>query len=764
MRVQKGSITVMLLLVLCAVVMAVTLVVEAARIRIAEGQAKRAVDTAVFSALSSYDQDTKDDYGLFYRYGASGLEVELQEAVEKTLLIHDGSDAWQPYEYQVDGLKVRVMFPLNDKDSLKHQIVEYMKYRGPVELVGETAEKLSAFFAMQSTAKVLKEDLAVDKKLKRMVTEVEALKKEVAMIQSFSLEDHRALCREAASWVSLFEAIEELEQDIAQLQETIEMMGYEGTENYQSALEAKYISLTEKQNEISAEAEALYECLAPVVAAHESALESCRRLKILGPEVAAAIKRAEAVMKNEKGAIADVKSDLAEKYKKYKQYADPKALDALEQQLDANLSILKPQLHALGRIKDRGEEPGNYPAVFTDTGYGSCSFEPEPFPGGDVTAGGTPVKLDWGVVEGLLAELKQMKESLRQLTSTEDEGRGAIEKCPGGGSGAETKAEEPKNTGDAYDQANDTVAGALENVGGGSQEGGPDNGALIEGLADGALSLTDELYDGLLINEYALLTFNNRVDPGGHEKHLMSETEVEYILIGSRSPMTNAALAQGEILAWRTVFNAVSFSVLCNEVKTAIDGAAVGLNAATGIPYPLWKGTLTGLLAMLEACADVSRMYQGESIPMVKYTPGELSIMQMLEDALSRLGVQKGSAGDGSRKSDAPSSSPKEGKALGKKADGENLLVDYTDHLRAMLMYRTLLGQGNTALYRIQDLIYTNIKHTRGNYNPAMHFNFIEVDARLIIKSFFPNLNGIKSGFRGIPMRHVLTIECGRGY
>ncbi len=759
MKAQKGSITVMLILVLCALVMAVTLVVEVARIKIAEGQAKRAVDTALFSALAAYDQDTKDDYGLFYRYDAQGLDQEIREEVEKTLLINDGSAAWHPYEFQVQSLEVRALFPLNEKESIKHQIVEYMKYRGPEELVGEVAEKLGAFFSMQATAQVMKEDLTVDSKLKRIVMEIEALKKEIATIGSFPPEAHQVLCREAKSWSAALREIKDLEEDIEQLEETIEYLGYTETEQYQRTLEEKREERGEKQDEIRSQSEASYETLAPVVAAHERAIKSCERLKTLGPEVEAAIRNAEQKISREAGAIPEVTSNLKNKYDQYKAYANQKDLGELENRLKGNLAVTKPQLQALKQISGSGEAPADYPGVFSGS-IQVCGFKPTPFPGVPEAAG-TPVELDWGVIKNLMGELGRLKEGLKALTSTVDQG--PIAQCPGGGKGAPTAKPVSDSSGDAYDQANDTVSGAFGQVGRASEgNSGFDSNALIEGLAGGTLSLSKDLFESLLVNEYVLDTFNNRLDKGVHGKHILSETEVEYILIGSSSPSTNAALAQGEILAWRTVFNAISFTVCCKEVSTVIDEASLALNLSTGIPYPLWKGTLTGLFSMIEACADVSRMYADDSITMIKYKVSELSIYQILQDTLNRLGVKPGAAADaGSEGGTAPKGTAK---TIGKSTAGKNLTVDYEDHLRAMLLYRSMLGQGDTTLYRIQDLVYTNIKATRGEYDPSKHVNFIEADVQFTIKSFFPNLSGINAQVDGIPMGHTISVSCGRGY
>lgn len=753
MKAYKGSITVMLILVLCAIILSVTLVVEVARIRIAEGQAKRAVDTALFSALASYDQDTKDDYGLFYRYGTDDLENEIQGAAEKTLLINDGSSAWHPYEFQIKAMKVRLLFPLNDKESIKHQIVEYMKYRGPVELSGDVVVKLGAFFSMQSTSRVMKEDMNVDKCLKKITKEIESLSKEMTIIEGFTLEKHSALCRDANSLSGLFSQIKQLEYDIEILEEREDLISSGEPGNNASQLDAKRKELSTKLDEVKSNAENYYQDLSPIVTAHENAVKHIVKLKVLGHEAETAIKMAEDKMNSEKGLITNVKSGLENKYAGYKNYVNRNNIAGLERSLTNNLIVIKPQLKALERIKESGEKPGDYPSVFSRNGYQGCGFESEPFPGTE-NVNMEPMKFDWGLVNEILDELDLMKKQIKTLAKTDDDEKGSILKCPDGGVGEETKESVSPVSEDPFDRANDTVASAYEQIGGDYIPGFESND-LINGLTQGAAELSRDAYDSLLINEYVLKTFNNRTNEEGkvHEKHHLSETEVEYILIGSTSPSRNALLVQSEILAWRTVFNAISFTVYCKEVSNALDEASLALNAATGIPYPLWKGTLTGLFALMESCLDVIQLYANNEIPMFKYRISELSIVRRLQEISDRIGSKQKLQITDDAETLKKTSTPE-----------KKLMVDYEDHLRAMLLYRAMSGQTDTILYRVQDLVYTNIRKIHDDYDPSKHFNFIEADAQFTIKSFFPNLSGINAEFKGIPMRHTISVECGRGY
>ncbi len=735
MKVEKGSITVMLILVLCAILMAVTLVVETARIKIAENQAKRAVDTALFSALASFDQDTKDEYGLFYRYGTKELGAEVREAVEKSLLINDGTSAWHPYAFQIKSLKVRTLFPLNDQESIKHQIVEYMKYRGPVTLVGDVMDKLGAFFSMQSTARVMKADMAVDRKIKRLADEIKAVQELMPTVTGYSdakLRSFNGYARTVAEKAMQLETLEREADDLDPLEDAGEI----------ADIRNRMDALRENMNDAG---QALLDEITPVLEANRLALEICRELKQLGPEIEQAIGSAESALNQEEHVNPEVRADLEKKYEDYRQYCSTAFLKDMEGALENNVALLEPKVALLERLLGGGTS-GYNPSAFSQAGYQSVSFDPPTYPGSPENPETGPVDVTPESILRLLSTVNDYIEEIKTSLWVED--KGPILNCPGNRF-SEVEETVPAAAGNDYDGANDTLTSIYDSV------GQPvDSDSLIDSLGKGTLNASDEIYDALLVNEYVLSTFNSRED-GERDTHTLKETEVEYVLVGSRNPQINASVSQLEIIAWRTVFNAVSFAYYCPEISKRIDGASAALNALTGVPYPVWKSVITGLLSFVESYADTKRMIEGESIPMFKFRLNDTSLAtecrELFPDAGSEASGKKAEVG-------------KTSSNLGENPVSRDLMVDYEDHLRAMLLYRSLLGQSDTTLCRIQDLVYTNIRQVRGTYDPSKHFNFIEADAQFTIKSFFPNLSGIRFQTDGIPMRHTIHVECGRGY
>ncbi len=740
MKSHRGSITVMLILVLCAILMAVTLVVEVARVRIAEGQARRAVDTAIFSALAAYDQDTKDDYGLFYRYGTDGLKDEIQSAVEKSLLINDGSSSWHPYEYNVEAMDVRILFPLNDTESLRHQIVEHMKYRGPAELIGDTAEKLKAFFSMQSTAKVMKADLAVDMKIKKLSELINQLKDRMGTVSGYTDSELGNFNGYAMRVAGMAMNIKSMEKKIDKIKSQWEALSPEDAEMLASLQD----HADSARDEMQTAGESLLNEIETVLTANTNALEICKELKRLGVEIERAIGNAESVMSKDENVIPGVQKDLKEKYAEYRQYTNVKDLDVIIRALESNVSLLEPKREMLRDLL-AGTAPGGRPSAFETLGYKTTKFAHADYSTNQEKGTGTAVNITPETVYKLMAVAKSIKEKLERTVGTTD--RGSVQSCRGN---SFSEAEETPliSSGNSYEAANDTLSSAYGQIG-----KDVDSRELMDGLADGTLKLGKEAFESLLINEYVLATFNNR-EEGGRAKHVMKETEVEYVLVGSQNPQVNAAVSQLEIIAWRTVFNTVSFGYCCPEITRAIDSAAAVLNGATGVPYPVWKGIITGLLALVESVLDTMTLFEDESIAMLKFRVEDTSFLFQIKELAAELGIKPTANFDAEKNSNE--------KLGGMPA--KNLKVDYEDHLRAMLMYRSLLGQEQVILRRIQDLIYTNISDSRGEYDSSIHFNFIEVDAKLSIKSFFPSISAINAHLDGVPMRHVLNVECGRGY
>lgn len=735
---RRGSVTVLLLLVLCSSILAVAVVVEAARVHIARKQAQRGADAAAFSALAAYDQDLKDGYGLFYRYDDGSLEEEVQAQLQKTLLMSGETTGWRPYDYRMTSLRVQGQYPFTDPQSLRQQILEHMKYRGPMVLVGETAEKLGLFLRVQETARVMEADLTADRLLMRFSQLVQELQAPLGVVNS--LEDSQLVYYDgygakAAEKAYAIRLAEERLRRLDPVADSEEIAYQEGL-------------LAADRSQVQETVSWLTGALKPVLEANRTALKLCDELIRLRPQAEAAVNRAEDLLAQEDHVVEEVDASLREKYGQYRAYLQGGLLEQQKEVLLKNVRLLEERIRVLEGLT-AGEAHGYRPSVFDNAGYRKADAPPPQYPGDGGRADGAGPAVTPELIRKLSGKAKACLESLKRSVIVTDQG--PVASCPGSGSGPVSGAEGPVFREGDFESAGEDLGALYGSIGAPTEGGG-----LIEGIRGGALDVPSAVYESLLINEYVLTTFNCRSD-GGRAKHALEETEVEYILIGSASPQTNATLSQLEILAWRTAFNAVSFGYYCPEIARMIDSAAVGLNGLTGIPYPVWKGVLTGLMALIDGYADTKRLVEAESVMLLKYRLADTSLAMEFQELLSDAGTDPAEAPP-----EAPSSGSPE--KAGFKETGKNLTVDYEDHLRAMLLYRALSGGDSRTLERVQDLIYMNLSQSREAYDPGRHINSVSVEAVFTIKSFFSALGGIRADLDGLPLRQQISVEAVRGY
>jgi len=178
---HRGAISVFLLVVFMISYVFMGLLTDAGRYQLAQTYAEAALDTATKSVMSHYDKLMFDLYGLF----STDIEIPegktLEEAIEdcyrnyidetlaivdcdtsqyKTLLnelLHadDPTNYYSTktlYDFNVDYFQAGSNLTLGSTANVENQIIEYMKFRAPVELMEETEgflEKLNEIINMK---------------------------------------------------------------------------------------------------------------------------------------------------------------------------------------------------------------------------------------------------------------------------------------------------------------------------------------------------------------------------------------------------------------------------------------------------------------------------------------------------------------------------------------------------------------------------------------------------------------------------------------
>lgn len=151
MREERGAITIFLVIIFTALFVLAGLLVDVARIKIAERRVENAVEVAARSALAAYDTNLVGQFGLY------GVNLENQsEAVQRYLRlnIEERHEGFTFVDYRIENIYLEALPSqslLND-ELFEKQILEYMKYKAPITV----GEKLIEKFTEGSLSKLTK--------------------------------------------------------------------------------------------------------------------------------------------------------------------------------------------------------------------------------------------------------------------------------------------------------------------------------------------------------------------------------------------------------------------------------------------------------------------------------------------------------------------------------------------------------------------------------------------------------------------------------
>lgn len=192
-RRMQGAISLMLVIILLPMMTLSALLVDTARYNMAKSMVSSAGDLAMNAALADYDTVLKDVYGLF---AMAQSEEEWQANVKQyfedcvvnygvvseedagnyvagllgdlnTYLVSEGSEPINFMEMDVEEISVKGVeeSALSNPEILRKQIVEFMKYRGPLSIGASFLNSMSAFTKVSKQAEVVEKQVAAQEKL-----------------------------------------------------------------------------------------------------------------------------------------------------------------------------------------------------------------------------------------------------------------------------------------------------------------------------------------------------------------------------------------------------------------------------------------------------------------------------------------------------------------------------------------------------------------------------------------------------------------------
>lgn len=158
----KGAITVFLSIVLSSVFLVVGVFSDAARIRLAHSQVQRAGKSAISSVLACYNNQLKDQYGLFGVYlDNDTMSDSFTGYFTKNLNMGDYDFL---YDYAIEDMELKQVFNLENREVFEGQLMEFMKYRAPYELAEDLLAKIDGIKNISSGAKVYQRKIETDRR------------------------------------------------------------------------------------------------------------------------------------------------------------------------------------------------------------------------------------------------------------------------------------------------------------------------------------------------------------------------------------------------------------------------------------------------------------------------------------------------------------------------------------------------------------------------------------------------------------------------
>lgn len=193
---NRGAISVFLCLILLPVLVFCGIIVDASRLFASKTVVSAAGDLTMNAALSAYDKELKDKYGLlamaekpespkmkesflqYFRESCNGALYLEQETGEEEKIHSMIQLEAEDKEFEAKGVESS---SLGQYNVLKQQIIEYMKFRGPVYIIDDIVEKFKKLplDKMEEKQEYIEKKSEYGQKVSKLGKPLEKAKKEI---------------------------------------------------------------------------------------------------------------------------------------------------------------------------------------------------------------------------------------------------------------------------------------------------------------------------------------------------------------------------------------------------------------------------------------------------------------------------------------------------------------------------------------------------------------------------------------------------------
>lgn len=654
---NKGAITIFISIVLSAVFLVVGTFSDAARISLAHSQVQRANKTALNALLASYNNDIKDEYGLFGTYLDQDTMLEIYEqCFSENLNITDNQNFL--YDFKVENIDIEQLDNLENRGIFERQIMEFMKYRAPYEIASELITKINGIKNISSGSKTYKRKMETDKKASVVGDLQMSLEDKVNKINESGITSIVTSYKE--EFLNQKNYYEECRERISMLRS---LYSYEESQEIRRDIANDIRSAQEELNYISRTKQQMKNYI----------IESINEYKTLN---SGAIQNAIN--------ITTKKSDLLNHIKEELQYTQDDQEGVKELQKSYKDDLLNMQ-------NIIGEDNSSDIIGSLKRNVAMCDRISSKASGND---------------DDFISELDRMSELCINYTfnkaqpaqSYDEDNRDKVEqnlketfnkkgdsKTIDSNLLKQLPSRKANIKEDTESQNWDNMNFDDESYANSSLEELASKKSIFEQMA---AKVTEELY----VNEYIMGTFKHAVpllkgDNDSKAFNLRSEDktkrdayfsnfEVEYIINGNRNEATNSLLIKSEILGIRLISNVLHIYTDASKMARITSLAATLSAWSAGLTTPLIQTMLVFSWAMAESLYDLDQLNKGEKIPLFK------TKTQWKTDISGAVDKNKATSGENSL-----------------------LFLSYQDYLKIFLV----MMDNDKKLARIQDLVQLNV-------------------------------------------------------
>ncbi len=616
---EEGTITIFLSIILFVMIVIGGILVDGARIRTGEVQVGRAVNTAVTSALAGYHSGLKEEYGIFAMHENSPEVVTeiVENYMHKNLMTELGpNNNLNLYDYRIDEIKVTPIFNLSENDVMRHQILEYMKYRAPKALSGEFLDVLDSIKQFGNQSKIMEKKIKVEEELMGLRKVQEDLYKDIENINGFNQKD--IFKNKIDSYVKAIADKKNLEEQLAEATKDTEPSKKEIT----SSIEQKEKDIRMIKREISKH-----------LSTYQSYTNDAKKtMDTLIKKWNKSQQKVEKTLSDLPKTNQNIEKRVKREIKQYEKNLSKKGLESIRTSIEQNesyiekiqetieisenmkmnglqykeiIAIVKQYkvIHypiQIATLNNKYKEENPRKAAKTAVGEEGLTKEQQQerkgfpkkqlpsymvddtYPNKIITKDYT--KEDQGYVKGLI----ELHENNIEMTNTVEKSLGVESSKIIEGVGFSNGAFTEKTFAHIYD--------------------------IADSITDDLESVRDEMY----INEYIMTVFHHTVtDMSNKTNRYFKQSEVEYVLIGTGDESWNANIVKGEILLIRFGMNVLHLYQDAIKNKYALQ-IATSIAGWTGFGVPLIHTLTMSGWAMGESLLDLDVLMAGDKVPFYK--------------------------------------------------------------------------------------------------------------------------------------------------